>query len=396
MKIALLGMLSVTIYGVALGQTTPAPTSAPTTAPQAAPQASVDSSVYTNDELGLSMTHPKNWKQSKVQIKNRTKFNIIDPKSWRPAKVDNTTRFLLPLPGVDEKGVLEIYAVSFNSTTEIWQDSQRDINEQMKKIVLRQWQEELMGVPLLLTKIQSNGKAGTTLTETGIMYSATPRKLVFRLTASPDNFDKADFEFRQAMQTMRTTDGRLPSAEDPDRKLGLSDLNPGSAKKVIWTAPSAPKATPVKGDVTAEATAGGKKLLLRAPSGWKIVKEADGSFTLTSNELSGPAKVSVFSSLDSEPPGKALVKASGQNLETFSKVTKREEKGPFTSRSAANVVSIARVGLAGSKGMGSFEAAGLTGDFYWLLSWKGDDTAMARDRKALDNLVEIMSVDLAP
>jgi hypothetical protein len=353
--------------------------------------------TYTNEELGLEFDHPRNWKKSKVVVKNKVKFELSDPKSWRPPKSENTTKFLMPLPGADEKGILEIYAAQYNSDPEIWQTSQRDINMQLKRTVLRQWQEEVMAVPLLLTKIQSSDKGVQLITETGIIYSATPRKLVFRVSASPDNFDKADAQWRQVLQSLRTTDGHLPSAEDPNRKLTAVDLSGGVFKRTIWTEP-APTPPPVaKGPVVTEAAAGGKKLQLRTPTGWKVQKNADSSYVLQSPEIAGSVKVSVYSDLDADPAGKALIRSSGQSLEPFTKVIKREEKGPYSARSQAAVLWIMRRGVAGSKPICSFDASGATGDNYWLLTWSGNGPGPdAKERKALENLVDIMSVEQAP
>src|SRR4051812_15977869 len=104
--------------------------------------------TYTNTELGLSFNYPKSWKVTKVKVRNRTKFDITNPKTWRPASTDNTTRFLLPVEGSKQDGTLEIYSAQFFAETDIWQYSQKDINDQMKRPVLRQWQEEILGVPL--------------------------------------------------------------------------------------------------------------------------------------------------------------------------------------------------------------------------------------------------------
>src|SRR5205085_1807734 len=187
--------------------------------------------TYTSEELGLSFDYPANWKKSAVMVKNHTKFTVTDPKSWKPARTENTTRFLMPLPGTDEKGTLEIYSIQFNADTDIGESSQRDINAQLKRTVVKQWKEEVLGVPLLMTKIESTDKNEKLLTETGMIYSATARKLVFRVAASPENFDKADAQWREVMQSVRMADGRLPSAEDPGRRLTPAEINPGAYRK---------------------------------------------------------------------------------------------------------------------------------------------------------------------
>lgn len=396
MKTAWLGLL-------ALAATVPAqtPASQPGAPDQTKAQAAVvsDKVTYVNDELGLAFEHPKDWKTSKAVIHNpKPKFVITDPKTWRPPSKEHTTKFLMPLPGVSERGVVEIYSAQFFSEPDIWQTSQRDINEQIGgRTILRQWQEELLGVPLLMTKIQSDDKGQKLITETGMMYSATARKLVFRLSSSPDNFDKADYEWRQALQTLRTTDGVLPNAEDPNRPKTNADLNPEASKKIIWTAP-VPAAPPLaKGSVVNDAAAGGKKLHLLTPAGWKVVKNADGSFTMSSPEIAGTAKVVVASDLDSDTPDKALFRATGMSLDKFSKVKKRQEKGPFTSRSQMSVAWVYRTGSDASKPLYSYDAIGFNSDFYWTLAWIGGDSASAaKDRKALDALVDIMSVEVVP
>ena len=230
-----------------------------------------------------------------------------------------------------------------------------------------------------------------------LMYSATPRKFVFRVSSSPENFEKADYAWRQAMQTIRTIDGRLPSGESPDRKLTRTDVTPGIIKKTIWTAPVPPPIPVQKGSVITEVTAGGKKLQLHTPSGWKVLKNADGTFSLASTELHGAVKLSVASDLDSDPPGKALVRSSSATLGTFTKVSARIEKGPFTSRSQTSVIEIYRIGVATAKPIYSFDAAGAIGDYYCVITWTSNDAAGAvRDHRALESLVEIMSVELAP
>jgi hypothetical protein len=363
---------------------------------QAAPAPAT--ATYTNEELGLAFDYPKIWKPSKVKVKNdQTRMVLTDPKTWRPAKQDITTRFLVPLPGVDERATLEIFAVTFNQDQDQWQTIQRDVNQDLKRTILRQWDEEVLAVPMLMTKIESKDKGLDLITETGLMYSATPRKLIFRLTVSPDNFDKADTVWRGVLQTLHTTDGHLPSAEDPGRKLSKADLTPGTYHKVVWSSPAPVSMAPEKGVLITEATAAGKKVEVRGPAGWKSDKNADGSFTFTAPDMSGSARVFVASVVDSDDPSKVLIRASGQTLEGFTKVIKRDEKGPYLNHGQSNVDWICRRGLATVKPHFSFDAAGANGDNYWILTWtSSDDGNSTRDRKSLESLVDVLTVVPAP
>jgi hypothetical protein len=104
----------------------------------------------------------------------------------------------------------------------------------------------------------------------------------------------------------------------------------------------------------------------------------------------------VQSTLDAEPPGRALFRVSGKDLDSFTKVAKRMEKGPFLTRSTATAAWISRTGSKADKSLMSFEAVGATGDYYWVMSWMDDNAPMfARDQQALISLVDIMNVELA-
>ena len=373
------------------GTGTQQPTSQQATAPQAQ---LTPMQTFNNEELGLAFDYPKNWKKSKVKVQNDTHFVVTDPKTWRPAKSDNTTRFLMPLPGTDERGEVEIFAVIFNQDQDTWQTIQRDINDKMNRQVLRQWSEEVLGVPLLMTKIESKDKGLDTVTESGLMYSATPRKFIFRVSASPENFEKADYEFRQVLLTLRTTDGKLPSAEDPNRKITPADLTPGAYKHVIWTAPPAVTPQFAKGDTLAEPTSGGKIVNLQGPAGWKATKNTDGSYALMNPDLPGSVKLTVANDLDSDDAGRALIRSSGATLSLFKTVAKREEQGA-DNRGQAITRWIFRRGIGNdSKPLFGFDAGGVNGDDYWILSWTSTTPAsVGKDRKILEGLVSVLHIE---
>src|SRR5438477_10689825 len=117
-------MKTVAIALIALVQgqsTTPAPV-LPGQNPAQAP-ASADMKVYNNDELNILFNYPKTWKVHKVKVKNDwvKQIKVLDPKTWRPPKADETARFIVPIQGSADTGMLEIYAVQFFSEPDIWQ-----------------------------------------------------------------------------------------------------------------------------------------------------------------------------------------------------------------------------------------------------------------------------------
>ncbi|HZH98107.1 MAG TPA: hypothetical protein VEX38_03980, partial [Fimbriimonadaceae bacterium] len=342
----------------------------------AAPQE--ETATYSNVDLNISFTHPKAW------IVENEKTN---------------SKITIPLEGSEQKATLEIYSIAFNADTEIWQATQKNIFQQMKAEVLDQWKEEILRVPLLLTKARMETNGVPMITVAGLVYSATPRKLSFRLVAPASDFEKADFQWRTAQQTIRTLDGTLPQVEDPTRKPTPEDLRPVGKlppRKTTWKAPSAADQPAVKGEVATEVQVGGQSARLLVPAGWTVEK-GESAITLKNAGISSPVSVSVYSTLDSGMPGRALFQASGRQLGQFAKVIKREEKGPMMSKSHSEIVYIFRSGSAeGGKSFYSAEAAGANGNLYWILTWTGSDAAAyARDRAALENLIQIMSIEAA-
>ena len=282
--------------------------------------------VFTSYEMGVTFNYPS---------------------TWTLATEKGSTRGQFPIEGSPEQATLEIYPANFKSDIDIWQATQLNISQQMKREVLKQWQEEIMGVPLLLTKAQGI-EGGRVLTQlSGLVYSATPRKMVFRLMAPPADFDKAEFAWRTVLQSLRTVDGAVPKAEDPNRKVTEEDLKPISKppKRTVWSAPTKAAAAPVKGTVSVDVTAGGTALKLLAPEGWAF-ESAEGTVTIKHAASGLSATVAVSSILDSPAPGLALMNLTAKTLDSYSRVDSRVEKGPLESRSGGTISYVWRQGAA--------------------------------------------------
>ncbi len=161
---------------------------------------SQDLSLLEMPELGLVINHPKNWQVTTVRKSADLKVAI-------------------PIEGSSQKAQLELYNIAFNSEKDVWQLGQKAINDRMKREIMRQWEEEFLGVPMLLTKVSFVDKEGPQILLTGLIYSRTGKKMMFRLAASPDDFDKAEFMWREAMNGCMD---------------GLSELHASP----LWTLPS--------------------------------------------------------------------------------------------------------------------------------------------------------------
>jgi hypothetical protein len=337
-----------------------------------------EKSILEMPEIGLAFNYPKTWQVS-------------------PVKKSSDFKVLVPVEGSSQKATLELYNVAFNSEKDIWQLGQKAINERMKHEIMRQWEEEFLGVPMLLTKVSYSDKEGPQILMTGLIYSRTPKKLMFRLSASPDDFDKAEFAWREAMNTIRT--GRAWTPEDPNLKPDPKAPTRATLPPAVVTKPNSldTETKTTKPPVAIPITVSGKKLEFRMPGEWAGKLEEDGSLTLTHPELSTPVKVSIASSLDSDPAQRALLVASSKTLADFQKVAKRDETVPTKNRAGAMVAMVWRTGNDAKGDLFSCDASVMNGDFYSILKFSGTSAAkIGNERKLVENLLQNCTIQLVP
>jgi hypothetical protein len=352
-----------------------------------AAQATQDVATYSNTPLGLTLTHPKTW-----QVTTNKK---------------GESKILIPLEGAKEPALLEIYPVGFAAETEIWQISQAAMTKQLRQQMIRQWDETIEEAPILLTKSASSGKGGSKTILTGLVYSNTPKKMMFKLSSAPEEFDRAEFEWRTALQTIRTFDGSGLKAHDPnnrptkpnpnDKKNQANQPAPRGPLKVNVISDGKNDHKIVKGPTVVKATAAGKEVQLHLPEGWSAQPNEAGAFVLRNPEVAGSVTVTIASSLDSDPPARAFFRASSLSLNDFAKVDKREEPQPGTNGAGANVARVWRVGKSAKGDLFTCDSVGFLGDFYFVMAYRSEDPSkQSADRKAIDALLDGMSVEVAP
>ena len=372
--------ISALIFALSLGQGTSAP---------AVPAAE----TYTNEWIGISITHPAGWK-------------IV------PKKTD--AWITIPLKEGTAHAAIYFVAATYNADIEIWQKSQEHANNQLGFEIMKQWQEEILGVPMLLTKVRSGaGKLTSAIkavpqlpsdqplvTLIGLVYSRTPRKLLFRLTAPESAYDDAEFIWRQALQTLRTVDGSVPQPEDPLREPdplpapGAKPPKPAT-KTVIGWASTTTSAGAVKAPKSQEVTVSGRKVIFHYPEGWTVEPGENGLLTLKSAAPAISIKAQVNAMVDSDPPLRALVKASGESLKSFDKVDSREENLPKANKAGATFVRIWRTGMNASGPLWTFEMVAGKEDFYLLMKQQGTGKVDPGVRAALESLIDQVSLEPA-
>lgn len=323
----------------------------------------------------------------------RLLFNY--PKTWKMESKKDLWTFTIPLDA-GTNATLEVRPVSFESEKERWQTIQAQFAQQLGKEVERQWEEVVLGVPMLFTRVRGLEGGQPAVAMTGLMYNAASRKMLVKLWSAPDRFNEAESLFREVLNTLRTADGRLPATEDPTKPpedIANRPLPPKTLPKKLED--PKPTVTVVKGPVSVPAKVAQRDAVLRMPEGWTATA-AEDSLHLTHPEWQGaPLKVSLHSSLDSGRAESAVVKASARSLELFKTVGKRIDSGPRKTLSGATLFTVWRNGVSESGDLTTFEAAGAVEDLYWLIEhrWDAKDVAPAL-RRLLNTLIEGMSLEV--
>jgi hypothetical protein len=358
--------------------------------------------TFTDPALGLSFTHPATWTRVALPPpapeKGGRKPIIPNPfkKKGPPKKPDEGT-VVFSIPGANGAAPAELTIVraSFSGAPEKWQQIQADANRNQKREVERQWQQEILGVPLLLTRIAYTKDGTATTTLTGLLYNAAAYKLLFRLSGPTATFDNAQYEFTQAMETLRTTDDSLPKAQEPDKPVAPP---PGAAtpdqKHTLFEKPKAkPKVAPVALNVAV----GERKMLLRVPEGWTLEKFESDTATLRNPSVKSPLTIKLFPVSTSTRPTDALIAAANASFEEFKTVSLREDS-PGTPNKAGNpMLAIWRKGVSASGPHAAVDAVVVAGDYYILVAGRptpGDE--LESERKTIQALLDIVGLEPAP
>lgn len=333
---------------------------------------------YANGAVGMTLEFPSTW-----QVK---------------AEKDDATIEIPLSSGMQAK--LEILAVAFSSEPDIWQISQKHVNEQMKREVERQWTEEVLGVPLLMTKVNVLTDGAPEVILVALMYSATPKKFLFRLSSPASGFEEAEFVWRRSLQSLRTVSGDLPKPEDPENPTASSSASPRSPSKpssVIVLGPKAGGGSREVAPLGFPLETAGRKYELRVPVGWTFEPKSTSEGLLKSDAVPGGIDVRVASPRDSEPPARVFQSRSAESLKLFESVQKREENRPSPNKAGFVMGRVWRMGRDTSGALATLDAVGASEDVYWVVRYRLSGQALTSAVQAsLEALMKAMSVEPVP
>lgn len=327
-----------------------------------------------------------------------TGFQLTVPREWKLQKTRDLHRFTFTVTGTDRKATLEVYGVTFTGDIPTWQAVQTNSAKQLKREIVRQWQEEILTVPMLMSRTKWEEKNGLAKSsEAGLIYADTRRKFLWLLVSGADDFDQASVQVRNVLQTISTEGGKLPKPFDPTVPQSEDLRRPDRPeKRTTWKSPDAGAKEPVKGDKTTETTAGTIPVLLRYAGDWTFASDA-GVLTATHPSVSGKVTFRTYSASESDPPGRVLLRQAGQSLDQFDKVAKRDEFGPERSTSGGQLMSIWREGSNKNGAFYALDIVGSSGDYFWLLGWTTTDAKTATaQRDLIAKLAQSLSIEPKP
>ncbi len=322
------------------------------------------------------------------------------PKTWDVStNKKSEVHIILPVPDTQTTATIDIYPINFVSDPDVWQLSQQAFSKDLKREMVKQWQEEILGVPLLLTRVNYMERGATKTSTTGLLYASNPRKLMYRLVSAPEDFDKADFAWRSAMQTLRTFTNRPLTAQvpgktgDPKEPVDLPTKPP---KHIVFEGNGSGSRPIRKAEKAFDLVIANRKVQLRYPAEWTLKQETTGLISLSNAGLSVSVTINAFSTLDSESPKRALFQTSSITLDQFVKVERRTEPPEGTNLAGATLAVVWRVGTAVNGPLRTCDASVSLGDFYLIASYRSTDVARAAaEQKLVETLLDQLSIEPA-
>ncbi|MBS1715903.1 MAG: hypothetical protein JST30_16365 [Armatimonadetes bacterium] len=308
------------------------------------------------------------------------------PKTWKARSGRGVTTIEIPF---EEKktATVQLFGGKFKDTAEQWQLIQSEVNRAMGRPVERQWQEEFLGVPMLLTKVRYTTKKVDTVAITGLLYTAFEMKMNFRLEAPAEVAESAENQWHDVLLSLRTITGELPNPEDPNRPVE----KPVPEKPTTVWKPEVSDKPPVRGKQIRSVTdSAGVAYKVYVPEGWAL----DGS-KLVDKSVKGEVTFEIKMGV-AQDASSALFEGARADLDQFKSVDLREDPAPGPVGSGALVGKVFRSGRTDGGFLAVGRVVGVCEGVYWTVRYRGTSQQDYRkDRSALDALVRLLYAERA-
>lgn len=313
--------------------------------------------------------------QNRVFEESLVGYAFEYPEKWTLKKDVGVSTIEIPLPG-GARAIAELSVDQVRSSAVQWQEGQAQIARVRSQEVERQWQDEVLSLPVLLTRI----KAGDEKHLLGLLYTERLDKLTFRLTMPADQSEVAEAAWLEAFRSLRVLYGETGQAQV---------TAPRAVPDVDWTETGMPDGIRTVVDHA------GDKASIETPQGWTVT-EQDGYLRLASQGLRGTMTLTLHTGTVQDSR-KALKDEVTRTLDVFKNVTVRSD---LPERRTRNLVWLNVVERQGSSTVGEIvrlHATGYLGGHYWLLEYRAASLEFAKnDRQKVLDLLEYLVIAPPP
>ncbi|MCH7944549.1 MAG: hypothetical protein IIC73_00830 [Armatimonadetes bacterium] len=330
-----------------------------------------ETKAYRDDVLGLIIQHPVSWSVKKRKYDTLFEFDLAD----------------------GGKASVQLFRTFFRKDAERWQELQREVSEQMGRRMARQWVEHILGVPLLLSRIQYTGQEGDRTVLVGLLYTATREKMNFRVNSTAEGAEEAEKAWRVALMSLRTTSGELPVAEDPTKPLpGPEETVKGQTVSTLRV--QQPQGFPVRTANVAHLARLGRQMNVFMPNGWSLETDED-TVCLKHDKLKGNVRMSVQVGGRSQLT-EVLRSAVRGSFNRFALVMLRDEPRGALTKAGAFVVSSLRVGESETGAeLCVWHTFGAGEALIWRIDYESSSKADYRsDRRMIRELGQLLAVEI--
>lgn len=330
-----------------------------------------ETKAYRDDVLGLIIQHPVSWSVKKRKYDTLFEFELAD----------------------GGNASIQLFRTSFRQEADRWQELQREVSKQMGRRMARQWVEHILGVPLLLSRIEYSGENEDRTVLVGLLYTATKEKMNFRVNSAARGADEAEKAWRAALMSLRTTSGELPVAEDPTKPLPEPEES-AKGQTVFRLREGQGQRAPVRTTNVASMAKLGKQMNVFMPSGWSLETDED-TMHLRHDRLKGSVRMSVQVGGRNQLPD-VLRSATRRSFDRFALVMLRDEPKGGLTKAGAFVVSSLRVGesAAGAE-LCVWHTFGAGEALIWRIDYESSSKADFRsDRRMIRELGQLLAVEI--
>jgi len=319
---------------------------------------------YTSPTTDMRLKYPSNWSLKKDRYADELRFKV------------------------DGKDVyVELMGIEMNFPAQHWQDVTREINTNNDRAVLRQWEEELLGVPLLLTKVRDMGKAEIEISITGLILSNRTQKMLFRLHAPESVAPSAEEQWNKVMLSADTISGKLPSESapttTPENGGGSATVSTTPGRVQIIEPKIGPPKTVKRGSVRMPLDVD-RGTFLYLNEGWDMKEGtlSNGSTLLQFGQGIGEERVA----------RSEWLKVCGSALGRLNTITGRVEPEPKYRESGFRGSFLERRGTTADGSEVQWVAYGWMGGYFYTLNWAGTELEFKSTKEAREKLLESLAI----